>query len=278
MELSILCVVVLYGMQVKDSPSFQAIRKQAAECNVKIGFYIHDNSAIPDPTLQKGIKDIEYVYSSQNIGLSAAYNAAALRAKKQNFEWVLLLDQDTQLPNNFLQSYVEAISKNKERYSVFAPKIKELGGAALSPIQRWKKNQWPNCIEGEVPIKPYLLINSCLCIKTQTYLNCEGYNEKVWLDFSDLQFIQRLQRNGIDRFYLLPCQCTQDFSKNEQNIEKLKRRFDIYIQCAKHCENFGLADWVFRQYAILSHTLALSIKTLKGYFIWTYVFSYIFKF
>lgn len=270
----ILCVVVLYGMRLKESSSYRAVRGQAARSGADVGIYVHDNSLEADAEAATNA-EIVYRHSPENCGLGAAYNAAARHAEREGFGWLLLLDQDTQLPDDFLKSYVDAIDENPEALRVFVPHIAHLNGQPLSPIRRWRRNRWPKVSEGAVPMKHYLLINSCLCVDTRTFLECGGYDERVWLDFSDLQFVQRLQHAGTRRFGLLPCRCVQNFSNNETDAAKLKRRYEIYIACARNCTRYGWSDGLFRFYCVLSHTVALTLKTRSGYFLRIFTTRYI---
>ena len=55
---------------------------------------------------------INYLHDPENSGVSRAYNVGALHAKKNQRQWILLLDQDTTLPDTFLERYGDAIEKN----------------------------------------------------------------------------------------------------------------------------------------------------------------------
>ncbi len=273
-KIRILCVVVLYGMRLKESPSYGAVCGQTARCGAEVEFYIHDNS--PDADAEAAADaEIVYRHCPGNCGLSAAYNAAARYAEQEGFGWLLLLDQDTQIPDGFLHAYVDAIGENPEALRVFAPRMAHPNGRPLSPIRKWRWNLWPKVSEGAVPMKRYLLINSCLCVETRAFLECGGYDERVWLDFSDLQFVQRLQRAGTRRFGLLPCRCVQNFSGNEPDAAKLKRRYEIYIACARNCTNYGWSDGLFRLYCVLSHTAALTLKVRSCFFLRIFVARYV---
>ncbi|WP_418409735.1 glycosyltransferase [Alistipes sp.] len=274
MAVNILCVVVLYKMQLNRSASFLSLYRQVGDCDATVDFFIYDNSPLADVGLSE-FPDIHYFHCPGNTGLGTAYNAAARYAEEKGFDWVLLLDQDTVLPDNFLQSYVKAIQENPG-IQVFAPRVSLSGKSLLSPMKRWRKQATHLVAEKTYPIRQYLVINSGLCVKTSLFMQSGGYDEKVWLDFADMQFIRKLLHVGVRCFYLLSCECMQHFSNLEADPEKLKQRFDIYIACARNCEYFDMADWIFRQYCVLSHTIGLTIRTRSVYFLKCFFTRYLF--
>lgn len=274
MAISILCTIVLYKTRLQESRSFSAVYAQAKNTGAEISFFIYDNSSDADP-YASDFPGVHYVHCPENKGLGVAYNAAARYAKEKGFDWVLLLDQDTVLPDNFLQSYVKAIQENPG-IQVFAPRVTLSGKSLLSPMKRWRKQATHLVAEKTYPIRQYLVINSGLCVKTSLFMQSGGYDEKVWLDFADMQFIRKLLHVGVRRFYLLSCECMQHFSNLETDPEKLKQRFDIYIACARNCEYFDMADWIFRQYCVLSHTIGLTIRTRSVYFLKCFFTRYLF--
>ena len=131
------------------------------------------------------------------------------------------------------------------------------------PFRRWKAQKNPLSPGRIYPIKHYLLINSGLCVKLSLFERSGGYDERIWLDFADTQFVRKLWHSGERYFYLLPCKCFQNFSNEQTNIEKLQSRFEIYLECGKNCKFLDFPDWAFRQYCVISHTLSLTIRTRK---------------
>lgn len=275
MKINILCVVVLYGKRLHESVSYRAARAQAGACGADVAFYVHDNSPEADPGFVSASGMI-YRHCPENKGLSAAYNAAAEYASKNGIRWLLLLDQDTELSDGFLRAYVDAIGSHPDT-EVFVPQVLLPDGDFLSPMRRWKKQRRPLAAGSRYPLGRYAVINSGMCISTRLFLLSGGYNEKVWLDFSDTQFVRRMLRAGTSRFFLLRCACTQNFSNTEQSRSALKRRYEIYIGCARNCEYIDLNDRVFRLQSVLSHTLMLTLRTHDTYFLRKFFFNYILR-
>lgn len=262
--ITICCVIVLYKMRLNESPAFR--RAYAQKCiQHKIRFFIMDNSPEADNTYQN-YPDVHYEHCPDNKGLGHAYNAAARFANKERLEWLLLLDQDTILAEGFFDSYINAISTHPD-ISLFVPQVLLSNGSALSPLRRWKAQKKVLNSNRCYPIKHYLLINSGLCVRLSIFERCGGYNEQIWLDFADTQFIRKIWHLGEKYFYLLPYNCYQTFSDTEIELDRIKSRFDIYLECASHYQYLDLADWLFFQHCRLSHILSLTIRTRSGYFI-----------
>lgn len=263
---NILCTIVLYKMKLCESKSFLAIYNQAMSYKKKITFYIHDNSPIKNDVDFKDYQNLCYVHCPENKGLGYAYNKAALHAKKHHISWLLFLDQDTNLPSNFLQKYIEAISLHPD-ISLFSPLVRITDKEILSPMRRWKKQHKPLDPDTIYPVNNYMLINSGLCVHIDAFYLANGYKESIWLDFADTQFVRKLFHNRVNSFYLISSECIQNFSNRETDIDQLKKRFDIYMECAKNCDYLDFDDWLFRQQCILSHTLSLTFRSYSIYFI-----------
>ncbi len=274
MKTNILCVVVLYGNRLHESVSYRAVRAQAGACGADVAFYVHDNSPEADPEAVCSEK-VVYCHCPENCGLGAAYNAAAKYASEHDMEWILLLDQDTALPDGFLRSYVEAIEHDPQ-FRLFVPQVNLSDGKPMSPLRRWRPQRMQLKQGTTYSLRRYMLINSGLCMKTDTFLRCGGYDERIWLDFADTQFCFRLLHHGIERFYLLKCTCLQNFSNEEIDPERLKSRFEIYLRCARACRNYDFSDWFFRQYGIVLHTISLSRRTRSCFFLKKFFSEYVF--
>lgn len=271
----ILCTIVLYKMKLCESKSFLTIYNQTMDYKTNVTFYIHDNSPSINDKSFKDLKNLHYTYSPENKGLGYAYNKAAEYANRHHIPWLLFLDQDTSLPNNFLQNYIEAINSHPN-ISLFSSLVRITDKEILSPMRRWRKQDKPLTPDTIYPVNNYMIINSSLCVHIDAFYRANGYKESVWLDFADTQFVRKLFHNKVDSFYLIPSECIQNFSNKETDIDKLKKRFDIYLECAKNCDYLDLNDWLFRQKCIISHTLSLTFRSNSIYFIKHFLFKYIF--
>ncbi len=236
----------MYNSPIEDSIAIQYIIQTASKDN-PLNLYIHDNSSCP----VKGIDAIEsnefinlnYYHDPSNPGISRAYNKAANYAEEKGYKLLLFLDQDTNLPKDILIKYERAINQHPDIY-MFAPILKTRTGEVISPCRyRFHRGFTLKHISANkpLPLKKFSPINSGLLVFVDQFKKCGGYNEKVRIDFSDFQFIERF-RVFNQYFFLIDAVCIQDFSNDESDTDKLMRRFSLYCDGAKNCQKTGAGD------------------------------------
>lgn len=259
----ILIALVLYNSILEESQAFNSLcNNSILNQNNNIKFLIYDNSCHTNyPTLPHNL--IAYYASDpQNGGISKAYNYAANYAKKKGFEWLLFADQDTVFDYHILMKYITSI-KNNPDINLFLPKIRiSYNGSYMSPV---KKNHFICRLSDDVPsgmINPrnYGIINSGLLINVDAFLNVGGYNERVWLDYSDFQFIERFSQK-YDKAFVIDGECIQSFSNDTPDIEQKINRFKLFCSSVKHFEPTKKSDlfWIFT--SVVKRALSLSLQT-----------------
>jgi hypothetical protein len=128
------------------------------------------------------------------------------------------------------------------------------GGKYLSPTHyRMKTSHLQDSVPtGTVAFKDACPINSGLLVSVKSFTKAGGYDEPVWLDFSDIRFIEKYRKH-YKTFYVMPdLVCRQNYSGLDTDPEKVFRRFCIYLQCAAAYPRDSWTD-----------TLALAITTLR---------------
>ncbi|MDP9076357.1 MAG: glycosyltransferase [Bacteroidota bacterium] len=206
---------------------------------------IYDNSPdIQDAPLNNQEKlNIIYVADKLNGGVSKAYNYAATIAGRKK-KWLLLFDQDTFFPTDFIQVYIKAIQKNPTE-KLFAPVMLTDNDKIISPcVFKLKRGFYGKDKEpGIYSLKNRSLINCGLCINLLSFRNIGGYNEKIKLDFSDHDFVSRFNTQISDRFVLIDLKVKHQLStalKNTLTADIV--RFDYYLEGASQfSSSFGEA-------------------------------------
>lgn len=231
---NILCVIVLYKQVLYNTNSYNECIKYIKN-NKNIGVYVYDNSPNSMHTFEEMQQNgIYYIHDYNNSGISKAYNKAAQYAKEKGYNWLLLLDQDTHFPN---KEYIPTIQEHIIAHSniqLFAPIVKTTNQKQISPFYSFHHHPYIKETIGnrEYFIKKIGLINSGLVINVDAFSLVGGYNENIFLDLSDFYFIDSFKKH-YKKFYLLDYTLTQEFSGEEKNIEKLKKRFSTFCKCAK---------------------------------------------
>ncbi|MBD5267197.1 MAG: hypothetical protein HDS41_03265 [Bacteroides sp.] len=243
MDLNLLVVIILYKKDLEDSIAYQTLTKASAK-----SFLIYDNSPVPGKTPSVHNAKIHYVSDTSNQGLSHAYNYAADYAIKHGFDWIFISDQDTFFHDGIIREYDRAVKENPD-IKLFLPHVRiAVDGKYMSPV---KINRYFAKLSDSAPagiINPgnYAIINSGMMINTAAFINAGGYNEKVWLDFADFQFIERFARK-YDRAFVIDLDCIQSFSDKEDTITQKIARYKNFCSSVKHYQPIKASDrfWIF---------------------------------
>lgn len=228
----ILVVVVCFNQSIDKSLSISFFKNQSQYFDL----IIYDNSTIHYPCDTLDIAQINIIRDENNSGLSKAYNYAASFAKENGYDWLLIADQDTFFPENALEIYNSAIKDNPD-ISLFIPKVKTQGKKYMSPVKmrHYVTKLQDSCPIGIINPSDYGIINSGLLIKVDAFWAVGGYNEKVWLDFADFQFIERFG-SKFDKAFVVDMECVQSFSNEEQSISQKLSRYKHFCTSVKHYE------------------------------------------
>ena len=273
---TIVAVFVLYKMRLEDSPSFLSIIDALSFCSSDLLFYVYDNS----PNKQYKEDDfvnqvpIKYKHDEKNSGLSKAYNAGANWAKSQKANWILLFDQDTVFMDNFFERLIFF----HDRFSgvgLYAPILKLSDQSILSPYKYQFHRGFPikTITSGKHSLKKMGIVNSGMLIRLDNFFEVGGYNEKVPLDFSDFQFIERY-RTKFDSFCVTDSIGIQHFSNNEPDVNKLAHRYLHYCIGAHFCNKESIFDRIIYFVIVFLRAISLTKRTRKNKFLTIFYHTY----
>lgn len=199
-DVPILILIVLYKCPLTESATINSIIAQE-EKFYSYKLVIWDNSPSPVSNqhlneLRKSI-DFEYISRPENVSLSKVYNTIIA---DYNFDYVLLLDQDTGIPANYFKSLNEHLVKYSH-INLFLPIVKN-GDLIVSPgsFHYFKGKHWKAAPTGIVKAKNVLAVTSGMFI-SKSYFN--NYNYK---------FDERLNLYGIDSSFML------QYADNEREL------------------------------------------------------------
>lgn len=160
---------------------------------------IYDNSPSPQTGSFDSLGFGEFVYhhDPRNSGLAAAYNRGLSEAHEGGAEWLLLLDQDTELPLPFLEELHRTIEASPEPpICAIVPKLIR-NGEMLSPQQVGRFHN-RSVLVGFSGIFPGAVtaLNSAACLRVKAMETIGGFPQEYWLDFLDHVVFHRLQQAG----------------------------------------------------------------------------------
>lgn len=253
----ILIVVVLYNEHFRHSNTYQTLVKPNPDSYI----YVYDNSPQVIPQNATVTPNCQYVSDILNPGLSYAYNQAAKYAQEHGYSWLLLCDQDTLFAPDILEKYVVAINENSD-IKILAPLMAVDSGLYMSPIRRrfCGGKLEKHAPRGIISLKKYNPINSGLMVNVSAFWKVGGYNERVRLDFSDYQFIERFSKVYND-LYIIDTVCCQEFSDQVQSKEQKMARFTIFCNCLKMCDKNRVIDYFSYLCIVLRRAISLIVST-----------------
>jgi GT2 family glycosyltransferase len=198
---SILATIVLYKTGARDSASVASLARAADEVGkdgVRLKVLLFDNG--PRPSGPAGLFAEEvYVSAPENAGLVHAYNAGLKMAMEEGFEWLLTLDQDTSLPEEFLAELARGIAlvEGDPQVAAIVPQMRG-AGRALSPY-RFRWGAFPVYIprgSTGVPDCTIYSLNSASLLRVSALRQIGGYDPRFWLDASDHAIFHTLAAHG----------------------------------------------------------------------------------
>ncbi len=197
---SILAVIVLYKMRPENSAAYQTLRTAISRLGAQAGavaILLYDNMPHA-PVPQDLPPDVLYVPATRNEGVAGAYNYALRRAKREGFAWMLTLDQDTQLPPEFLLG-MRAIAlrlKDVNEVGAIVPHLLSRG-RLLSPVRirpwgvTYLRRHTAGLATGEIHA-----FNSASLFRVRALEQIDGCHPGFWLDYQDAYIYTKLHQCG----------------------------------------------------------------------------------
>ncbi|MGA7315639.1 MAG: glycosyltransferase [Silvibacterium sp.] len=199
--MEMLIVVVRYRISLERSQTFASLArafKNQPDLILRTGVLIWDNSPSALPELRLPFR-FEYRHIGRNLGVSGAYNCALALAEEKGCPWLLLLDQDTTLPEDFLSRMLEyaRVHKANSRIAAVAPFL-ICDSQPVSPavIRVNHAQPLPLSFSGEHEL-PAHAANSGSLVRVSALRAVGGYDEDFWLDYSDIALFHRLYLRGM---------------------------------------------------------------------------------
>lgn len=259
---SVLAVLVLYRQSLAESATFQSLSAGLGQLSTPLPLLVYDNSPTPvgDPgRVGYPAWAITYVHDPSNPGVSRAYQEGARMAAAGSIPWLLLLDQDTRFPADWLGRYLNAVARHPEA-ALFAPILRS-GERILSPcIYRFKRGFPLDRVEpGKRPLAGISVLNSGMWVGVEEYRAVGGHDVRIALDFADHEFIERFKRRH-DSFVLVDAECSHDFFRETgQSIAGHLARFRFYCRGARYASK-GLLDGIVTTAVVGARACLLSYR------------------
>jgi GT2 family glycosyltransferase len=197
----IFAVMVLYKRLLEESETFSTLRsilQKRTDLAGAISLLIYDNSpvaqevqALPIPT--------QYISNPANPGLAAAYSAGLQLAGQETADWLLLLDQDTTLTEEYLEEISSgAVHLLSDRKIVgIVPKLSNKGVlcSPLYPPTYGPARMIDRTTAGDSSQRLHVF-NSGAVLRVSSLKTIGGFPEDFPLDYLDHATFAALQDRG----------------------------------------------------------------------------------
>jgi len=231
--MEMLIVVVRYRISIHDSQTFASLSKAFSSrphLIASTGVLIWDNgpSALPEVRLPF---PFDYRHTGRNLGVAGAYNCALALAEEKSCPWLLLLDQDTALPEDFLSRMLEyaRLHEANSRIAAVAPFLicdSQPVSPAVIPVDHTQP--LPLSFFGEHVLPAHAANSGCL-MRVSALSAVGGYDENFWLDYSDITLFHRLYLHGFLLFVAGDLRLQHSLSTNNYDAAMSPERYRNFI-------------------------------------------------
>lgn len=155
--------------------------------------FVFDNTEGEESTIREVLsKDskIQYYHDSQNRGIAERLNQAAQKAIEEGFDWLLMMDQDSEFEGNAIQLYMDCIGKYSDTAKV------ALFGTNYSRTQQVSNGE---IISREVNA----MITSGTMLNLELYPIIGQFDEALFIDAVDVEYCLNAKTKGFSVIQLM---------------------------------------------------------------------------
>lgn len=177
-ENEIVIVVVLYN----------SLPKNYSDVLMKYNVHLIIIDNTPNQDLLIDGDRIDYIPLGENMGIAYALNIGCKKALEFNAKWALTLDQDSDIPLNMIQEYMNFLTKRPERIGLICPLINVYHGENKQPSDTFEEIE--------------LAITSGSLINLEAYQEIGGFKNELFIDEVDFDYSLNLKAHGYHLFQL----------------------------------------------------------------------------
>jgi rhamnosyltransferase len=134
---------------------------------------------------------IETIWGQENLGIASALNEGVDRAlASKECRWILMLDQDSHVPPDFVATMVQAYEACS-----FKDEVALIGAAyqlAFRTLQKPRADRERKLFRDAVT-----LMTSGTLMRGRVFAECGGFDESLFMDYVDHDFCFRVRRRGL---------------------------------------------------------------------------------
>jgi hypothetical protein len=201
----VVAVLVIYERsldRVEGWPALNRMLQERPPCGVAelAHLLVYDNSRAPLSAVPE-LPGLTYRHDPENGGTAAAYRVALAMAMAMGAPWLLLLDDDTALPLDYLRRMTPAFLSAVDAPDIAAllPRVRHGEGVLISPVRvtRWGTMQ-PLAVDSEVRAGEHVsAIASGAILRVSALSAVMPLPADLWLDYVDHWIFAAMHRKGL---------------------------------------------------------------------------------
>ena len=194
------CVVVVFYNPTKE----QILKYEYLANSIRV-------VAVDNSKNQSSVSNIEYIPLYPNTGIAAAQNEGIKYAIREGYEFVLLMDQDSNIDNAFVLDMMN-------EYNILKKLHPEIGFLGPVFVDAESDQEYKNYIgKGEDYTKVDNVIASGCLIQTETLKSVGGMDESLFIDLVDFEWGWRVVSNGYQGYMTRNVKMTHSIGKEYHN-------------------------------------------------------------
>lgn len=179
---NISAVVVVYNYDVQ-----MLLNNILTYCNQVHKVYVVDNSDKDNGLNQKSfdiIGNAVYISMRGNKGIAAALNVGVEHSAKENYLWILTMDQDSRVESDMISNMLDFINSNQDRYI-----------AMVVPQIKWSEKYEVNVNKPDYEFVTEAISSGSLC-SVDAIVGVGMFDNDLFIDNVDTEMCWRLRHNG----------------------------------------------------------------------------------
>ncbi|MEX2030834.1 MAG: glycosyltransferase [Anaerolineales bacterium] len=180
------------------------VRVRAASAQVAAVVVVDNGSKpVPSKKLERawGQAPIVFLSNQDNVGIGAAMNRGFRWAARNQFEWILTLDQDSLPAPGMVRRLIEAIERHpaRDEIGLVAPMARDPEVPHEARFLRpWGPLAFHYSRCRGVWLDDVTFVNSSGCLhRAWVHRVLGGFREELFLDYVDIDYCLRARRRGI---------------------------------------------------------------------------------
>ncbi|PLR90790.1 glycosyltransferase [Bacillus sp. T33-2] len=273
-------VIVLYKLKVEQSNTFRSLKdtllvEDRQLDNIELILYDNSPQAQEFNIDQYRNINITYKHDARNLGISTAYNYALSIAKANGSEWLLLLDHDTEITNEYMKQIMDLNEMNEHIVGVIPRIISE--NVMISPV--YSNTLRPLHVKRPVAgiqEQPVMAINSGTLLRVKFLEQIGGFNDEFPLDYLDHWLFHQIYETGY-KVWLLNTMLEHELSVMDYSRVSITRYKNILESEINFYKNYKsdlyrsyriqLAKRFIKQLVTIKNK-KIALHTLRRLFLW----------